>query len=412
MRTKSFIFFWAMIALASPCARASDGSELLVAQGDEAYRAGKIDAARARFADDVAADTDDASAAYALGLVLAKIGRVDEARASLAHAVALRPDFAAARRAAELLESRRVDVPPATRVRRERLGIETPPGARPWEVRGRAGIAYDSNPALESHDVHAHRDQAVFLLGAHARWDVVQRERALVRLDYDLSQSLLPDFGDFDFRAHRLTGTASWAPCRVAWVGIQGGYDHYSLGSRAYLQEPFVTPFVSFAEGDVGRTQLLYRHGEGDYPGGPFKRIRDGQTHTAAVNQLFLLGTPDRYVTLGYAFEREEPRRAAGNDWARDANQAHVGVGFPAWWRSAVELLYLYRNDDYLHRSSFAGFARRRDDDEHRWYAGVDRALGERVHATFGYRGVANRSNVGLFDYRRSVVALAVEVIY
>src|SRR2546428_533394 len=214
---------WAAFMLAHAVGHASEQSELLVSQGQAAYHAGRVADARR--------------------------GQADEAR----------KDFEAAARAPER------EVAGAANDFLERLatGATAAPTKR-WDVRGGAGIEYDSNPALEPHNSHMHRDQAAFLLGAAGRYDVVQHERELVRLDYDLYQTLYPDFQDFDFRSHRLSGTASYALQRWLWAGLQGGYNHYSLGTHAYLQEPFVLPFLSFAEGRLGRTQILYRHGEPD----------------------------------------------------------------------------------------------------------------------------------------------------
>ena len=64
-----------------------------------AYRAGRIDEARDRFAAAVAADPGDPAAQYGLGLALAKLGRWEDAQPPLEKAISLRPDFASARRA-------------------------------------------------------------------------------------------------------------------------------------------------------------------------------------------------------------------------------------------------------------------------------------------------------------------------
>ncbi len=435
------MFLWGGLVLTSPVAgRASEQSERLVAQGQLAYQNGRFAEARDRFAEAVAADPHDASAQYGIGLALGKLDRWEEARAAFERAVALRIELldqasrlapAVAGRARYLAgvarvgsgraEQARMDFEAAARTPEreiaraataylERLAAPaaTVPAKR-WEVRGATGVQYDSNPALEPRGSHAHRDQAAFLLGAGGHYDVMQRERALVRLDYDFYQTLYPDFQDFDFRAHRLSGTASFGLRRWLWAGVQGGYNHYSLGPRAYLQEPFVLPFLSFAEGDVGRTQLLYRHGEPDYLSRPFKSLRDGRTNAAGVSQRLLFAGGARYVTLGYEFENENPRSAAGNDFERNSNGAHVGVGFPAWCGTAVELTYLYRNDDYTRRNSLSAFRKKRDDDEHRFYAGVKRDLSAHLNVTLAYYGTANVSNIGLFDYRRSIVSLVLE---
>jgi len=460
-----------LLFVTAASASAAERTDLLVTQGQVAYRAGRTAEARDRFAAAVAGDPNDAAAQYGLGLALAKLGRWDEAQPPLERATALRRDFPSARRALGLVDFRlgeaalargdhdravglfekaaeldpadadrarylagvaraRAGQPDQARtdfeaVRRsndknvgtaatdylDRLGEGGGAPSKRWGVRGLAGIQYDSNPALESHDDHRHRDQAVFLLGAHGNYDVVQREDALLRLDYDFYQSLMPDFTDFDFRGHQLATTGSYALQPWLWAGVQGGWNHYSLGPRSYLQEPFVTPFVTFTEGKRGRTQLLYRYSYDDYLSSPFNGVRDGKTQLGGINQLLLFSGGTRYITVGWQFEHEQTN-ARRSDYTRDSNEVYGGVGFPAWWKTAVELLYLYRNDDYANPNSFTGFTKTRNDDDHRFYAGVKRNLTEHLDVTLAYRGTANRSNIGLFDYRRSVASLFFEVTY
>ncbi len=461
-----------LLALAVAPLHAAERTELLVSRGQAAYQAGRVEEARQHFAAAVAADPDDPAAEYGLGLVLAKLGRWDEAEAPLERALARRPDFAAARRAlglvayhrgetaldkgdndqAAALFDRAAELDPgfAGRARYqagvararaghterartyfqdanrstdheariasgdylERLAEGGGPAVKRWELRGTAGFQYDSNPSLEPHSVHDHRDEAAFILGAHGRYDLLQHERALVRFDYDFYQSLMPDFQDFDFRAHQIVGTASYAVQRWLWTGIQGGYDHYSLGSHQYLQEPFVLPFATFSEGPRGRTQIFYRHGQTGYLSRPFEDVRSGQTDAAAITQLVNFEGGARYLSFGYQFDRDDPRSAAGNDYASHNNQLHVGGGFPAWWRTNVELVYVYRNANYLHLNSFAGFTRKRDDNEHRFYAGATKSLTEHLNVTLAYRLAADVSNIGLFDYRRNVAYVLFEVTY
>ena len=396
---------------ASAIAGASERSQLLVARAQSAYHARDYARAEALFAEAAAADGDDAGALYGLGLALGKLGHWEEAEAAFAKALRVRPDFAEARGALDLVRrgrSKREDAAPGPAEREA-----ASPGR--WQLRAATGVQYDSNVRLEPHTAGAgDRDDAAFLFVAGGHFDLLRSERLLLRLDYDFYQTLHPDLDDFDFRSHRVAGLASWAVRRWLRASVQGGYDHYTLGSHAYLQEPFVLPFLSIAEGSRGTTQLLYRHGEQDYLHAPFDGLldRDGPSDRAGFDQRVFLGGQTRYATLGYEYGRDRPRRAAGADFDRVTNQAHVGVGLPVGWETAVELLYLYRNDDYTKPNSQAGFRKTRQDDEHHFYAGAKRDLTRHLNVQLAYYGTINASNIGVFDYRRSVVSLLLEVVY
>src|SRR6185369_470028 len=91
------------LVIAAPCSpRASERSELIVAHGQVAYHRGRYEEARARFAEAVVADPQDATARYQLGLALMALERWDEAQAALEQALRLAPDLEPARRALEL----------------------------------------------------------------------------------------------------------------------------------------------------------------------------------------------------------------------------------------------------------------------------------------------------------------------
>jgi hypothetical protein len=73
---------------------------------------------------------------------------------------------------------------------------------------------------------------------------------------------------------------------------------------------------------------------------------------------------------------------------------------------------YLYRNDHYVHRNSFANFRKKRQDDGHFFYAGVSRPIMPHVSLAVVYYGTINDSNVSVFDYQRHVVGTLLQVIY
>lgn len=392
------------VALAVDAASASERSDLLVAQGHVAYQAGQWDEARGIFAEAAAADPGDAAAEYGLGLAYGRLGRWDESAGAFQRALSLEPDFPEAKRGLEIASAARDD-----RGGGRETAMEARPSGKPWSVYAGTGIEYDSNVRLDPNDP---KDDAVFLFSAGARYDVARSDNLLLRLQYDLFQSLHADVTDFDFRGNHIRGIASWAPDPRVWVGVQAGWDHYVLGSHSYLEEPWVTPFVSILEGRAGLTQLLFRYGHQDFLSQPFEDIRDGPTYAAGVNQVLYLGDPQRYVTAGYMYEDDTPSSPAGSDYARHGHEFFIGAATPAWWQTTVSLAYVFRYDEYTQPNSFAGFRKRRYDDFSQVAFQVRRPIGEYVSVGLQYWGTWNPSNIGIFDYRRQIVAATIEVTY
>ena len=393
------------LALGASAARASERSALLTAQGEVAYDAGQWDVARERFADALADDPSDGAARYGLGLALGKLGRWSEAKAAFEEVLAADPGFADAARARDIAAARLRDAGERAAAAEESEGA----ARRSWGLRAGTGMQYDSNVRLDP--THPKRSgAAVFTAGAY--YEPVHRRNFLLRLDWDLYETVQTDARDFDFGWNSVFGTASWAPHPAVWLGLQGGYDHYTLGGDQWLQEPWVKPFANVIEGNVGVAYLAYRWGFGDWRAFPFHDVRTGPTDAVSLTQMFFLGDPSRWISFGWQWDDERPTHASGDDYRRYGNQGLVGLGLPGWWRTYGELTLLYRADDYLDPNSFSPTHQRRQDDQYEMIATIRRPITDWLSAIAWYDGTWHPSNIGLFDYRRHVVGAGVEVTY
>jgi hypothetical protein len=353
------------VSLATGAALASERSELLVAQGEVAYHAGRIEEARRLFTDALAADPNEQAARNWLDVIASRL--------------------------------------PRERARGERREA----AARPWDLEIGTGVQYDSNVDLDPE--HGEEDAGLlFRLGGH--YDPYRDDKTLVRLDYDFLQVLHLEVHDFDVRSNRIRGTVSRAVTPSLWLGLQGGYDHTTLHTHAYLQQPWVSPYLSIIEGDFGATQILYRHAEQDYLGAPFGGFpvdRDGMLDAAELNQLFFFLDRRLAVTLGYMYEEATPHKKSGDDYARQTHQGRINFRFPAWWRTMVELEYVYRYDDYTEPNSNSPSGKTRQDNGNYVATFLRRPIPivPNLDGVVSYFATVNGSNLPLFDYSRQIVA-------
>jgi hypothetical protein len=407
------------LALSGPAsANASERSELLVAQGEVAYHRGRYEEARARFAEATAADPADAAAHYQLGLALMALERWHEATTELEQALALAPDLEPARRALAVARRDHEETPTREVMRPGTPETQLAPSRtrKRWEVHAATGFQYDSNvtiaPGGQIGKQFGDKDDVAFILSGGGRYDLVDLPDALVRVEYDLYQTLHPDLSDFDFRAHHVRGTGSHALLPWLWAGVETGYHHYTLGPHSYLSEPSVLPFLSFLQGGWGLTQVSYRYGWDTYLSSPFHDLRDGPSNAFGLDQNLYGADGASYVTFGYQYGSENPADPVGNDFDLRFNQVYAGMGFPAWWQTAVDLMYLYRYDSYQHPNSVADFSKRRYDSTHYFYASVARPLVPHVSVVVAYFGTIDFSNISLYEYHRNVVSAVLEVTY
>ena len=387
----------------STSGRASELSERLVARGEVAYQAGDHDQARALFTEAVEADPDDAVARYHLGLALGRLDRWADAADAFQQALRLRPEFDEAAQALDF-----------ARARAREAETATPAEARRWQLRATTGIEYDTNvkvaPGGRFASSVGEKGDVAFIFGGGGQYDLVRRPDTLVRLEYDLYQTLHPDISDFDFRAHTVRGTVSHQFVPNLWAGVQGGYNHYTLGPHSYESEPFVTPFGSLLEGERGVTQLNYRHGEATYLSAPFHDVRDGPNDAVMLSQTINFGP--RALTAGYIWGEERPRSTAGDDYRFTTNQGFVGIELPAWWQTEVDLTYLFRYDDYSEPNSQVDFRTRRYDRASEFYASITRPIVEHVDLAVVYYGTFNGSNISEFEYNRNIISAVLQITY
>jgi hypothetical protein len=349
---------------------ASERSELLVAQGEVAYHAGRLEEARERFTQALADDPNDQAARAWLDVLSAGLPQ----------------------------EPTRGERPEAA--------------AKPWDVEVGTGIQYDSNVRLDPRDP---RDDVAFLFTLAGHVDPWRDDRTLVRLDYDFFQSLHADLGDFDVRSNRFRGTFSRAVVPGLWLGVQGGYDHAVVDTHAYLQAPWVMPYASIIQGDRGATQITWRHDEQDFLGQPFGDgpiDRDGTLDAAGVNQLLFFFDRRLAANVGYTYEEATPHAASGDDFARRTHQARVGVQFPAGWRTLVSIDYVFRYDDYTEPNSAVGGRKTRQDDGSYVATYVRRPIVPHLDAVLSYFATVNASNIPLYEYDRHVVALELRYVF
>jgi hypothetical protein len=423
---------------------ASERSELLTAKGQLAYGRGEYVEAKRLLEQAVVADPNDASAHEALGQVLAALGRRDEATAAFQRALAIDPYLPGARAGLAAVGGE------VTSALSERPGGTVGELGRLAPVRGAwdtsrwgfsvtTGFQWDSNVTVApdglvgggggTQSVSQGKESAGgWVAAVGTEFDLIERPDFLLRFEYDFYQTLHFTEHDFDFRAQQPRATASYGLTPALWLGVEGGYNYYTLGDDTYQGEPYVMPFTSYLEGDWGLTQVIYRWGDETFFSTPFNDVRDGPAVTLNASQTFYFAH-ERYVTAGYQWARENPTQSGhsytgfatnrnggfvtiGNDWQYSSNQGYLGFGSPVVLGVYADLLYLFRSDNYRWPNSYANFDKKRQDDGHYIYLGLTRPIMDHVALAVTYYGTLNDSNIGIFEYNRNVVATLLQVTY
>jgi tetratricopeptide (TPR) repeat protein len=371
-------------------------------RGIAQLRLGEAAAARQSFARAAAKDPETNRAArYYQGIAAYQEGKWTEAEAHFAYVAGAAPDTDMGREAAVFL----------AKIRHGERAL--------YQLYGSVGFQYDSNVVLApSQDIikvvtgitkQADGRATLDAGGSFVPW---RTDEAQLSIGYEFYQSLHFELTDFNIQDHRPT-VQLVVNKGVFQFGMLGRYDYYLLDTDSFLQEATVLPWVSIPEGDLGRTEFSYRMRRREFYQRSF-RMRDAFNHAASVRQFLYLGAPDRYLSVGYRFDTEDPIQ--DNDLARQfayrGNEVNAGIAwaFPA--AVSAELTYAFRREDYAPPSYIPSSGERRRDDEHQVKCMARKQLTDHLAVTAAYSGTINNSNDQRFDYERHIGSLALEVRY
>jgi len=340
---------------------------------------------------------------YYQGVAQERLGRVDEARLSFRAVVAADPQSEVGREAVNYLAALDRGVGGAQRARR-------------YRIYGGIGLDYDSNVTLETDDQPPSNDNEaksdvngnLHLGGRYSLW---RGENTAVSAGYEFFQRLYVSRNDANLQGHRpsLSFTALWQFLRF---GLVGRYEFYLLQTSKYLQRGEGLPWIAFVEGEWGRSELSYRVRWSDFfdtpPGtSTVAGIDDDQaldslSHQPRLRQYFYILDPRRYVSIGYAYERRDALKSAGDPFAYDAHEVEVAGGTPLFWEVSLDALYSYRRENYDEDG--------RLDQPHRIVAVLRRPLAEWLEASVGYYGTIQESN--RFPYDRHIVSVGLDFAF
>lgn len=279
-----------------------------------------------------------------------------------------------------------------------------------------AGIAfeYDSNVALAPDDDTiakdilgiSQEDDSRTVLTAGGSYAVHASETWHVSVAYDFLQSLHAELNEFNLQSHRLATQVAHFRGPLT-MGLTGAWEYSFLDSESFLSEGSLMPWLRLAEGDFGHAEAYYRLRNRDFILQPFATQRDSFNHTAGARQFFYLGAPERFVAVGYRWDRDVADNAAGRRFNFDGHQFELGLGWRFPGEITADAIYAYKIEDYDHPTALG-----RDDEQHIAVLRAEKRLARLVWATASYIARLNQSDRPAFEYDRHIGSLGLEVRY
>jgi hypothetical protein len=372
-------------------------------------RTGQLDAAGQSFAHAAALDpTLNVQAQYYQGVVAYQMQRWSDAQRHFEAVAAAGPSTGMGREAAAFLK--RLDV-----------GADAEGEGRPYTVYGAVGLQYDSNVALAGDEDLGVSDEAdgLAILTAGGVYRPLQTDATEILLGYEFFQSLHFDLTDFDLQAHRPEAhfIGKQGPLRF---GLLARYEFFLRDTDSFMQQVTGLPWLLLAEGNFGRTEVYCRTRFRSFEEGMF-RDRDNVNYAPGIRQFIYLGAPERFLSAGYQFDREDPTRSNNNAerFAYDGQEFNASFGWLLPANVSAQLGYAYRHETYpsnsLSENSFqAGFGELattegRLDKVHEVAVVLQWPFMKYFELLAGYYGTFNGSNDPIFDYDRQIASVAMQ---
>jgi tetratricopeptide (TPR) repeat protein len=366
--------------------------------GTAQLRLDQLDTARQSFARAANRDPSlEVAARYYQGVIDYREGKFAQAQEHFSYVVAKNSQSDAAREASLFLAKLRQAKRPK------------------YQLYGALGFQYDSNvvlapsnEAIKSGLGISKQADGRATLAAGGTYLPLRTDKVAFSVGYDFFQSLHFDLDAYNLQDHRPSAQLVVNAGPVV-LGMQGRYDYYFLRADSFLQEATALPWLTIPERDFGRTDVWYRMRRRDFLKQPFSGVLDSFNHSGAIRQLIYLGQPERYVSLGYRFDSEEPINARGDQFAYDGSEVSAGIGWQLPASVGAELDYAYRNEQYSQASALPTGTARRHDDMHQVIIAFAKSLNEHLRLTAGYFATINNSNKLAFEYDRHIGSVALE---
>jgi len=324
---------------------------------------------------------------------------------------------------------------------------------KPWAVHADAGFGYDTNVVLAPDNVTLPatgrtirncytmvngkcvgldtkgESDGFFAVAFGGTYRLFAVDLGEGSLGYDFYQSVHFQTPSFDLQNHELHLDLSTRPQGAFQFGVSGFYDFYLLDYASFYQQGRGVPWATFYEGRIAATQVYYQIIGQDFlgsetstvnsPGGPgyslrnpFNPFRDAVNNAFGARQFFLLGAVDRFMSIGYQWDNNDPLSKDGTDFTYTDNIIEARVDFGLFGLVNGQVGYAADFQDYDHKNSRNDFTKRRHDFDNQIVIRFVRRLTDYLTADLAYYGVINDSNIPDFQYNRNIVELGVRMSF
>ncbi len=340
------------------------------------------------------------SAQYQSGIAYFRANLRDEAKDAFESVIATDPDSALGKSSRDLLEQVKAGKPKGQKKKKS------------WDLSFMVSPQYDDNVILQApggarpEDISRQDDYKTTMYG-RGEFRFKETENMVLGASYSFYQSFHAELDEFDVQAHSPTLFGTYQMADNVRARMEYKLDAFSVGREAYMVGHSLNPMLMIAEPGDMLTQIQYRFQTKDFNDDdllfPENSDRDGDNHLFGLTQFLLFAERQGNVRAGYTFDVDDTR---SQTWDYQGHRFNVGLTAPPFYTFRLDTGFDYYIQDYIGPNEFSPTLSERFDDIMNVSVTVTKPIGESYSVGLQYLYTRNQSNIGAFDYNRSVFAL------
>lgn len=284
--------------------------------------------------------------------------------------------------------------------------------SKPWFLSIGLGVQYDSNVVLNGEDNPlpqgiSRKSDWRAVASLKGRYDLLKTEKAEGSVGYSLYQSLHTKLSDFNTSQHVLDLKASRAISPSVRLTGMYSFEYTFVDGDGYVYVHTLSPAFVISEGKGFSTSVEYRYSNNHYRNSdlfPDNADRTGSNNLIGLTQTIPLH-PSVLGKVGFSHDLDSTRK---DFWDYRGDK-----GFGALQFSLRRNIYLDVYGEYYHKD-YKGLqpatGGKRKDKVYTASISATKRFSERYSVTLGELYIRNKSNTAVFDYKRAITSLFLNV--
>jgi hypothetical protein len=279
---------------------------------------------------------------------------------------------------------------------------------RPYSASVMTGIQYDTNVIINPENgvlpqgISGKSDWSA-VLGIKGRYNFVRERNADAYAGYSLYQNLHNQLSHFNVTQHLFELGAGYRITPSIALGGSYAFEYILAGGDGFSNAHSLNPTLKITEGPSAATILEYRYRKNNYINSDFyvnNADRTGSNNMVGITQDIKLTDAVR-LKAGYYHDTDSTRKDYW-DYRGDKVRADLGIIFP-------QSILLNINGEYYkkqYEGIYPSTGEIRNDKTYTAAASATKLFSDKYSVTFGELYIRNKSNINLFDYKRSITSI------